>query len=152
MSSFNAVPRNEPVGIRGISVGGSELVLATDVNRCNGTFTGCDEVWSLVDLMHPVRQELVIRSSLRYNFQRIAKGLSEAGIVNPKALGQERLILGEKIECTLSGLLAAAHLCGPSAVLDLVPAGKLSEDETRTSILQYMSRFSGLSVESDLVA
>ena len=49
----------------------------------------------------------------------------------------------ESVEITLTGILAAAHLRGYPATIDLLLNGTLSTDEYGTSILQYIDQFGG---------
>jgi hypothetical protein len=50
------------------------------------------------------------------------------------------------IKITLSGLLAGAHLLGPSNVKDFLDKGKIAKDGYGTPITEYIKKFGGYSV------
>jgi hypothetical protein len=119
-------------------------VVATDVNRWLGTFTGKDGVASLADLRQPAQQERVIRSELRHNYRCIAAALAKYQEPVSDAL--------HRSGATLSGVLAAAHLCGPFAVAAYLATGANTADEAGTPLTSYLARFAGYCLPSALLA
>lgn len=51
------------------------------------------------------------------------------------------------IEITLSGLLAGAHLLGPSKVKKFLDKGKITRDAYGTEITEYIKKFSGYNIK-----
>ncbi len=128
--------------------GSSTDILATDVNTWRGQFTGRDGVHCLDDLKSPSLQNKVLRCILESNHQLIHAELASLGQAFPVAGAWPRRFErpdGTSVEVvpTMSGLLAAAHLCGVHATIQFLRAGTLSADEFDTSILDYIVRFSG---------
>jgi hypothetical protein len=50
------------------------------------------------------------------------------------------------IKITLSGLLAGAHLLGPSNVKDFLDKGEVAEDANGTPITEYIEKFGGYAI------
>lgn len=126
-----------------------ELIVATDANRWEGAFTGKNGVFSLEDLLVPDHQEKVIVDLLRAGLEAVREGLERNGAALVDAFaGPRAFCMGEglpdlDVRLTLSGILAAIHLRGVPATLDMVLHGRTSEDEFGTSILQYVVEFGG---------
>jgi hypothetical protein len=106
-------------------------VLATDVNRWQGTFTGKNGIASLDDFKDPQRQELAMRDHLDANHTVLRRVLSRNGF-DLRAAPR-----------TWSGLLAAAHLCGASAAAAFALRGTIARDEFKTDIATYFAAFEG---------
>jgi hypothetical protein len=117
--------------------GSRRSIVATDVNRWDGTFTGKNGVGSLADLKDPVRQERVMRDLLDSSFARM------------RALFAQRRFDLDAVPYTWSGLLAAAHLRGAGAAVDFATNGTVSVDEFGTSIAGYVERFTGFETPYD---
>ena len=120
------------------SPGASKEVLATDVNRWRGTFTGKHGVFGLGDLKKPERQDLVIREILHHNYERTYRALAHDAVKCT-----HRGPTTSKPEYSVSGVLAAAHLCGADAVINFVRSGRVARDEFGTSLPDYLHKFSG---------
>lgn len=121
-------------------------VVATDVNRWRGRFTGLDGVASLADLFEPERQDAVVRRTLRSNLGRVRAAVLARGVDWDDALSRRFEFQGDTFVCTGSGLLAATHLRGAEATAALLLDGAPSVDELGTSILDYVRRFAGYDV------
>jgi hypothetical protein len=129
-------------------------MIATDVNRWHGTFTGKDEIHSFTDLKQPEKQELVIRSVLRHNYEFIAKALDifcDDGI--SRRIGNEIIWPSSKNadigHLSLSGALAAAHLCGPEGTVKFLTETRDARDEFGTSIERYLFMFHGYLITAE---
>jgi hypothetical protein len=127
---------------------GHQGSLATDVNAWRGTFTGKNGICSLDDLRTRQGQQTVIRDIIAHNYIAMRCELFDRGADFKSALlarssatshfgGKETMAL------TMSGLLAAAHLCGASATTDFLLFGTISSDEFGASVLDYAMEFSG---------
>ena len=116
----------------------------------DGTWTGKNGVNSLEDFMTKAAQDVAIQEAFGHNLGIIEDGLSAAGKSIDDYIGTT--ING--VTVTLTGLLAAAHLRGAPAAVDLLLNGTLSNDEYGTSILQYMEQFGGYDAPSvaDMIA
>ena len=116
-------------------------------NTWDGTWTGKNGVDSLEEFMTKEAQEVAIREAFGFNLQTIQTGLAQYGESLDDYLGTTRTYLdnGQTVEVTLTmtGILAAAHLRGAPAVLQLLRSGTVSADEFGTSILQYVEQFGG---------
>lgn len=113
------------------------LVLATDVNRWRGTFTGKNGIFSLDDLKQPELQDRVIRDNLDAN-QAILANIF--GRYRPGA---------RSAHCTWSALLAAAHLCGPYAAATFILNGTSATDEFQTDLRAYVQAFADFETPYD---
>jgi hypothetical protein len=120
--------------------GAHKSVLATDVNRWRGAFTGKHGIWSLEGFKDPQRQERVMREHLDANHSILRRVLSRNGY-------DFRLA-----RWTWSGLLAAAHLCGPSAAAAFALSGTIVTDEFKTEIGTYCAAFGGFETPYSLPA
>lgn len=129
--------------------GTDKWIMATDVNCWRGTFTGKDNIHSFADLLQPDRQELVMREIVSHNYHCINEELKERGLTLQSAL--RRFFSAEASAYTLSGTLAAAHLCGPYGVLELFLSGAQAKDEFGTSIMQYLADFADYETPYDLL-
>jgi hypothetical protein len=107
----------------------SESILATDVNRWEGVFTGKHGIHTLDDLKQPELQDHVMRDVLAHNDACM------------RALFAERRFDIAASPYTWPALLAAAHLRGPRATVDYVTRGIVSADEFGTPITDYLTRF-----------
>lgn len=114
-------------------------------NTWDGDWTGKNGVNSLEDFMTKEAQNVAIREAFGHNLGIIEDGLSAQGTsledfldttINDSTGGQTI-----PVTISLTGILAAAHLRGAPAVIDLLLNGTLSNDEFGTSILQYMEQF-----------
>jgi hypothetical protein len=119
-----------------LSDDGTQIV-ATDVNEWRGTFRGRYGIYSLDDL-RTARQEYVIRDLMDFNYARITSLLEAQGT----SLVQE-LMVPRTIQCTVSGALASAHLCGADAVASFLRSGSEARDEFGTPLSSYMVQFEG---------
>lgn len=110
-------------------------------NDWKGTFTGKDNVYSIVDFLNnPIAQENAQKAFKRRQWLYL------------KAVGADnyigKIINGYKI--TQSGLLAGAHLKGAGGVIDYLKSHGLknSKDAFGTSIESYIKNFSGYDVSA----
>jgi hypothetical protein len=118
--------------------GTTKIILATDINKWEGTFTGKDGLNSFSDLFRSEIQEKVIRELMNYNYRYLVNLLSQKGYALEKILNSSSF--------TLSGILAATHLVGSEAVANYLTLGTLSQDEFGTSLLKYLTDFSHYSI------
>lgn len=130
---------------------GDRSVWATDVNTWRGVFTGKAGIHSLEDLMQPARQERVIRALMRRNIETIALNIHGTAQPPQEFWQQQRevqLADGKRsVPISLSGVLAAAHLCGAQATARFLKSGAMAADEQGTTIVDYLERFAGMSVD-----
>jgi hypothetical protein len=117
--------------------GTERTILATDVNRWRGTFTGKHGIFTLADFKDPARQELAMRDHLRANHALLARTFSRH---RPAV---------RSLCCTWSGLLAAAHLCGPHAAAAFALTAKSAADGFETRIETYFTEFNGFETPYD---
>ncbi len=127
--------------------GKGDEILATDVNRWCGRFTGKDGLDSLAALKTPEVQEAVFRAALTHNLSRIRRRMSDAS-AELGCVIRDRSKLSVT-EITLSGCLAAAHLCGADGLADYLLNGIEASDETGTTLCRYLQRFSGYAVRGE---
>jgi hypothetical protein len=125
-----------------------DTILATDVNTWRGTFIGKNSLWSLSDLRTAEVQEKVIRDIFDYNFVTVTAELASHGadLEAVLATGPAPLRYStdpERSRWSVSGLLAAAHLCGAGAVARCLLFGDNAHDEFGASILDYAIEFAG---------
>lgn len=111
--------------------GTRKVVLATDVNRWAGAFTCKNGICGIEDLKEPHRQELLMRDNLDANYATI------------QAIFRKNRYDFRTAPFTWSGLLAAAHLCGPDAAAAFVLRGAIATDEFKTDIRTYVHAFGG---------
>lgn len=118
-----------------------------DTNTWDGTWTGKNGANSLDDFITREVQDLAIRDAFGHNLEIIEEGLAAGGTSLAAYLGTTRTYNanGQQIpvELTLTGILAAAHLSGAPAVVELLLNGTLANDEFGTSIMQYAYQFAG---------
>lgn len=107
-----------------------KLVLATDVNRWRGTFTGKNGVRTTADLKDPGKQQRVMRDVADLNYRRIKSIFKQANFALPAGK-------------TWSALLAAAHLSGCRAAARFAIFATNVEDQFGTSIRSYFDDFAG---------
>ncbi|MGC1854670.1 MAG: hypothetical protein WA659_04780 [Candidatus Aquirickettsiella sp.] len=118
--------------------GTTKIILATDINKWEGTFTGKDGLNNLSDLFRPEVQEKVIRGLMNYNYRYLVN------LLNQKSYPLEKILNSSSF--TLSGILAATHLVGSEAVANYLTLGTLAQDEFGTSLLKYLTDFSKYSI------
>jgi hypothetical protein len=124
------------------------VTVATHVNTWRGRFTGRYGISSLSDLKSPQGQERIVRVLLRSNSREILAGIGAAHPEDACRLLVEvipSLVIVHR-DCpafAYSGLLAAAHLCGPNAVVLLLKKGRDALDEFSTSMKAYIAKFQG---------
>ena len=123
-----------------------------DTNTWDGTWTGKNGANSLEDFLTQEVQDQAIRDAFGHNLEVIENGLAAAGTSLDDYLGTTRTYVdgGQSVSVQLSmtGILAAAHLRGAPAVVDLLLNDTLSNDEFGTSILQYIEQFGGFASPS----
>ena len=118
-----------------------------DKNYWRGAWTGKNGANSKQDFLNnPQIQETAIREAFRQNVEIVKRSLSQQGKSLNNYLGNTKTLNGQQIKITLSGILAGAHLRGPYGVANVLLKDEVSFDEFGTSILQYMSEFSGFNV------
>ncbi len=113
--------------------GASGVVLTSDINEWRGTFTGKDGVKCFSDIRHSAIQKIIIQRALAHNYHVLQQQLKNT----PANLAE--LVDSD----VLSGVLAAAHLCGCEAVGRFLCADEDAADETNTTISDYIRLFSG---------
>jgi hypothetical protein len=132
---------------------GRKPVIATASNTWAGRFSGKNGVRCLEDLRTVQAQETIIREVLKKNLALIQAQLR----LTPRRMREyfpaDRLVSLYRdfppitLRCTISGAIAAAHLCGVPAVVDLLTTGIVKEDEFGTSIVDYINEFSGFDLD-----
>lgn len=134
-----------------------EPTLATDtVAFFDSNFTGKNGINSYADFTNPDKHILVIKDHFINKYNGIVKELEAKGKtikdylgtfvywneldppVSPPPGGR-----ANKVEITLSGLLAGAHLRGAAGVVELLVDHKNPADENETYILQYVQDYAG---------
>jgi len=121
-----------------VSLPGRGEIVATDVNTWRGTFNGRYGIHSLDDLRSGPRQEYVIRDLMDFNRASIEAVLSQSG----SSLARE-LSVPRSVPVTMSGVLAAAHLCGAEAVVAYLHSGADAADEFGTRLSRYLAALGG---------
>lgn len=135
----------------------SEPTLATDtVVWFIGNFTGKNGIYSYGDFTDPTKHILVIKDHFANKYHGIVTELAARGkdlqdylgtyvywngldpSVSPPPGGRSN-----KVEITMSGLLAGAHLRGAAGVVELLVDHKNPSDESGTYILQYVQDYAG---------
>jgi hypothetical protein len=112
----------------------SKWILATDVNRWNGTFTGLYGAASFGDCLNEDTQRALVIEMMTTNASAIVDRLRRA------SLDVNEVFKARDVDW--SGVLAAAHLRGVAAVVDYLVVGVDSSDEFGTSVRSYVDRFS----------
>ena len=134
-----------------------EPTLATDtVAFFDSNFTGKNGISSYTDFTNPDKHILVIKDHFTNKYNGIVMELKAKGKtikdyvgtfvywnelnppVSPPPGGR-----ANKVEITLSGLLAGAHLRGAAGVVELLVDHKNPSDENGTHILQYVQDYAG---------
>ncbi|MCA3078621.1 MAG: hypothetical protein ING71_07535 [Rhodocyclaceae bacterium] len=126
--------------------GGPQEIVATHVNQWQGAFTGLDGADSLEAFRTQAVQERVFRSVLRHNYRRILQLAAAAGFDLNRRL--DEISRRDGAAYTISGCLAAAHLCGPAGLYRYLATESEAWDETGTRFSSYLARFSGFAVEA----
>lgn len=124
--------------------GATTPLIATSINRWEGTFTGKNGVNSLDDLKDTAKQEVVIRDVMAFNVGVISDLLEAANMTWTQALAKTWTMPdGTVVQSTMSGILASAHLRGAWGTAALLIHNQDSTDENGTSIKTYMKLFGG---------
>lgn len=127
-----------------------------DKNYWRETWTNKRGINSKAKLLNsPQVQEVAIREAFAVYWQDINYLLKQQKKSINNYLGKQIPIRDRNnssnttktITITTSGLLAAAHLRGPNNVVKLLTRGHISQDEFGTSILEYLDKFGGYSVD-----
>ena len=89
----------------------------------------------------------MIRTILDTNYAQLLRQLGERGLSLTDVVGRRACrpfpeLPPIQIDCTVPGLLAAAHLCGTAAVVQFLDYGELAHDEFATPIWKYLIEFS----------
>lgn len=126
--------------------GGPQEIVATHVNQWRGAFTGLDGAVSLEAFRTQAVQERVFRSVLRHNYRLILQLAAAAGFDLNRRL--DEISSRDGAAYTMSGCLAAAHLCGPAGLNRYLATAAEACDETGTRLSSYLARFSGFAVEA----
>ena len=135
----------------------SEPTLATDtVIWFKYNFTGKNGISSYKDFTNPDKHILVIKDHFANKYNGIVTELKARGEVLDDYLGTfvywNELDppvspppggRSNKVEITMSGLLAGAHLRGAAGVVELLVDHKNPSDESGTYILQYVQDYAG---------
>ncbi len=137
--------------------------LATDtVAFYDSNFTGKNGINGYVDFTNPDKHILVIKDHFTNKYNGIVAGLKAKGKTLKDYLGMyvswDQLDpsvspppggRSNKVEVTLSGLLAGAHLRGAAGVVELLVDHKNPSDENGTYILQYVQDYAGYDTPFD---
>lgn len=117
------------------------------VNTWTGSWTGKNGIDSLDAFLTADAQEVAIREAFGLNLGLISDGLAEHGRAIEDFLGTTATYHQDgapvTVQLTQSGLLAAAHLGGATAVVDLLLNGAVAQDEYGTTLLQYVEQYAG---------
>ena len=135
----------------------NEPTLASDtVAFFDSNFTGKKGISSYADFTNPDKHILVIKDHFTNKYNGIVTELKAKGKtiedylgtfvywneldppISPPPGGR-----ANKVEITMSGLLAGAHLRGAAGVVELLVDHKNPSDENRTYILQYVQDYAG---------
>ncbi|MEJ1962189.1 MAG: hypothetical protein WDO56_11855 [Gammaproteobacteria bacterium] len=127
--------------------GRAEPVLLTDVNEWCGEFLGRDSLRCFADLRTRACQEAVIRSAFSFNYAQIVRQINETGVTYASLRARSWRLGTEQVRFSVSGMLAAAHLCGARGAAHLLIEGLDPEDEWGVSALSYLKRFAGYALE-----
>ncbi len=127
------------------------ITVATSVNTWRGRFTGRCGVSTLDHLRSPEGQERLIRLLLRENSRAVLTTLGSRTDLEGRVLACQQLadVVGlcatavSPPTYSYSGLLAAAHLCGPNAVVGYLCTGRDVTDEFATTMAAYIDEFQG---------
>lgn len=127
------------------------MTVATSVNTWRGRFNGRCGISTLDDLRSPEGQERLIRLLLRENSHVVLTMLGAQTGFKGRVLACRQLadLVGPSLVAvspptyTYSGLLAAAHLCGPNAVVSYLRTGLGAVDEFSTTLTAYIDEFKG---------
>jgi len=122
-------------------------IIATSTNTWRGAFTGLDGANSFSDLQRPDIQTRIMVRAVAHSRRRITQSLDDTGLTWALALSRASETLREPI--TISGCLAAAHLCGAEAAGRYLIQQRTTADEAGTTLESYLLRFSGYEVEQD---
>ncbi len=135
----------------------SQPTYATDtVQYFDYYFTGKDGINSYHNFTQPNKHILVIEAHFTNKYEGIVSGLKERSKQLSDYLGTSVYWSqldpavdpppgnrSDKVEITLSGLLAGAHLRGAAGVIELLVDHKNPADENGTYILQYVQDYAG---------
>lgn len=138
----NSIFANGKTEAQYLQDGATTPLIATSINRWDGTFTGKNGVNSLDDLKDTAKQEVVIRDVMAFNVGVIGDLLKAANMTWAQALAKSWTMPdGTVVHASMSGILASAHLRGAWGTADLLIRDKDSTDENGTSIKTYMNMF-----------
>ncbi|WP_419933229.1 hypothetical protein [Candidatus Poriferisodalis sp.] len=128
-----------------------DVVMFSDEN-----FTGKNGIASYKDFTTPDKHILVIKDHFENKYHGIVTGLADRGKTLQEYLGTyvywDQLDpsvspppggRANKVEITMSGLLAGAHLRGAAGIVSLLVDHKNPSDENGTYILQYVQDYAG---------
>jgi hypothetical protein len=110
-------------------------------NNWQGMWTGKNKIYSKADFLNNKNnvQKIAIQEAFKLNLERINRQLQNNGRSLQEFIGSTQ----RGVVITRSGILAAAHLRGATAVVELLLINKESIDENGTSILTYLREFGG---------
>jgi hypothetical protein len=133
---------------RAVTLPWGAKIMLTRVNTWAGKFTGKNGVNSLADLKTEALGQLVIQDVWKSNYDSLGLQLANAGKTWEQSLAQDPFLMddGSWVKLSMSGVIAASHLVGAEATLNLLTSGKIVKDENGTSPLTYIKMFGGLSI------
>lgn len=124
---------------------GNAIIVATDVNRWDGQFTGKNNINSYADLKRPSAQIKVIKDVIRFNIKTIKNLISKNNMASQIQNNDSFFWVESKNivhNYSLSGIAAAAHLIGAWGTADYLINGASKQDEFGTKIGYYLEKFS----------
>lgn len=135
----------------------SEPTWVTDtVHFVDEGFTGKNGISSVADFKDPAKHILIIEDHFTNKYNGIVSGLAARGKTLSDYLGTYVTWDGltppvtpppggraNKVEITMSGLLAGAHLRGAAGVVELLVDHQNPADENNTYILEYVQDYAG---------
>ncbi|MGA4605144.1 hypothetical protein [Pseudoalteromonas maricaloris] len=125
----------------------NHYVLATDINRWQGQFTGKNGIYSFKDLIKGESQDRLITDLLRHNLSRLVALLDLENISLSDVLDKS---ICDDIAISLSGILSCCHLNGVQATADFLINSTVHEDQIGTTSLDYMRKFANYDVSEIL--
>lgn len=120
-------------------------ILATDVNRWDGSFTGKGNIWRLEELFTPELQDGMMVDIMCQNLAQLKQLLKDltGSAIYPNCATVARH--------SLSSLAASCHLVGVRGTARVLTANTEAKDQLGTSASQYMARFANLALPDDVV-
>lgn len=110
---------------------GENICLATSSNMWKGSFTGKNNINNIEDLRSEKAQTLLINELIQFNLSKLSDYFEEI----------------ELSSYTISGYLAAAHLCGIENTISFIKNGVINKDELNTPITKYLIKFSHYQIQ-----